>query len=65
MANLDYGYDFERMLFEPSAGRSLPSEGGSAKVAADADTTMSADARKLVEIAHNAICVLKAQSPAA
>lgn len=38
--------------------------GDSAKVAADADTTMSADARKLVEIAHNAICVLKAQNPA-
>ena len=35
----------------------------SAKVAADADTTMSAEARKLVEIAHNAICVLKAENP--
>jgi hypothetical protein len=39
--------------------------GDSAKVAADADSAMSADARKLVEIAHNAICVLKAQTPAA
>ena len=38
--------------------------GDSAKVAADADTTMSADARKLVEVAHNAICVLKAETPA-
>jgi hypothetical protein len=36
----------------------------SAKVAAEADTAMSADARKLVEIAHNAICVLKAENPA-
>jgi len=37
--------------------------GDSAKVAADADTTMNADARKLVEVAHNAICVLKAETP--
>jgi len=42
----------------------LEQAGDSAKVAADADTAMSADARKLVEIAHNAICVLKAENPA-
>jgi hypothetical protein len=39
--------------------------GDSALVAARADTAMSEDARKLVEIAHNAICVLKAETPAA
>ena len=42
----------------------LEQAGDSAKVAADADTEMNADARKLVEIAHNAICVLKAENPA-
>jgi citrate lyase alpha subunit len=39
--------------------------GDSAKVAADADSAMSTDARKLVAIAHNAICVLKAETPTA
>ena len=46
-----------------AAGRELIVEleqaGDSAKVAAEADTGASAESRKLVELAHHAICVLK------
>jgi hypothetical protein len=37
----------------------LEQAGDSAKVASDADPGTNADGKKLVEVAHNAICVLK------
>jgi hypothetical protein len=37
----------------------LEQAGDSAKVAAEADAGASADAKKLVDLAHHAICVLK------
>jgi hypothetical protein len=64
--------EFDRKLAKATAGlpsatgaaaRELIAEleqaGDSAKVAAEADTGASADSRKLVELAHHAICVLK------
>ena len=41
----------------------LEQAGDSAKVAAEADTGASADSRKLVDLAHHAICVLKHELP--
>ena len=37
----------------------LEQAGDSAKVAAEADAGASADSKKLVDLAHHAICVLK------